>query len=89
MKHRVESIYPVQMYYDETVNAHSMTKVIGNAVRQGNHAQAIHKVCACYAKIFNLKIEVAVALLTGEIDYEVDGDAICFNWPDDIRKEWE
>jgi hypothetical protein len=27
------------------------------------------------------------ALLSGEVDYEVDGDDVVFQWPDDPNKE--
>lgn len=40
------------------------------------------------AESFGLKREVALAILTGEVDYKVDGDDVVFNWPgDDALKE--
>ena len=35
------------------------------------------------AASFGLKPEVMVALLTGEVDYQVEGDDVVFNWPGD------
>jgi hypothetical protein len=35
------------------------------------------------AESFSLKREVALALLTGEVDYKVDGDDVVFDWPGD------
>ena len=39
------------------------------------------------AESFGLKQAVAVALLTGEVDYTVDGDDVVFQWPDDPNAE--
>jgi hypothetical protein len=43
------------------------------------------------AECFALKREVALALLTGEVDYRVDGDDVVFDWPGDepLTKEVE
>ena len=43
------------------------------------------------AQSFSLKREVALAILTGEVDYKVDGDDVVFDWPGDdpIVKEDE
>ena len=43
------------------------------------------------AESFSLKREVALAILTGEVDYRVEGDDIVFDWPGDdpIVKEVE
>lgn len=35
------------------------------------------------AESFSLKREVALALLSGEVDYRVDGDDVVFQWPGD------
>jgi len=35
------------------------------------------------AESFSLKREVALALLTGEVEYTVDGDDVVFQWPGD------
>jgi len=35
------------------------------------------------AESFGLKREVALAILTGEVDYRVDGDDVVFDWPGD------
>lgn len=32
---------------------------------------------------FKIKSEVALAILTGEVEYAVDGDDVVFDWPDD------
>jgi hypothetical protein len=39
------------------------------------------------AESFGLKRSVVFALLSGEVDYEVDGDDVVFQWPDDPNKE--
>ena len=43
------------------------------------------------AESFSLKKEVALALLTGEVDYRVDGDDVVFQWPGEepLTKEVE
>lgn len=33
------------------------------------------------AQSFGLKPEVILALLTGEVEYRVEGDEVVFNWP--------
>jgi hypothetical protein len=35
------------------------------------------------AESFSLKREVALAILTGEVDYRVEGDDVVFDWPGD------
>jgi hypothetical protein len=35
------------------------------------------------AESFSLKREVALAILTGEVEYKVDGDDVVFQWPSD------
>ena len=39
------------------------------------------------AESFGLKREVALAILTGEVDYKVDGDDVVFQWPGDDALE--
>jgi hypothetical protein len=35
------------------------------------------------AESFSLKREVALALLSGEVDFRVEGDEVVFDWPGD------
>ena len=35
------------------------------------------------AKAFGVKPIVMIALLTGEVDYTVEGDTVVFEWPDE------
>lgn len=35
------------------------------------------------ADAFHIKREVMVALLSGEVDYTVEGEDVVFGWPDD------
>ncbi len=35
------------------------------------------------ADAYGLRREVMVALLTGEVDFSVEGDEVVFGWPDD------
>lgn len=92
MKHKIGSIYPEETQGGVRAmgaDAPTITDWMSRMVREGNSTAAVNKACVCYAKLFNLKVEVAVALLTGEIEYTIDDDVICFDWPDTIRKEWE
>jgi len=46
----------------------------------GDHDDPIIKVIA---ESYYLKREVALAILTGEVDITVDGDDVVFQWPGD------
>ena len=85
-KIRLESINPKPTGKKETLEIGVHTPSIIAWAKSGFTRTKDSKLAYSLAEAFGVKPIVMIALLTGEVDYTVEDDAVVFNWPDDPKE---